>query len=77
MQTKLQPRKNLDLYEKHNTQIEWNMRKIINLLGNRTTQLSKLNAKNRFEINDNERGTYNRNSQLKFTTKILKSSFCG
>ena len=52
------------------------MRKIINLLGNRTTQQSKPNTKNRFEINDNERGTYNRNSQLKFTTKILKSSLC-
>lgn len=52
------------------------MRKIINLLGNTTTQLSKLNTKNRFEINDNERGTYNRNSHLKFVTKILKSSLC-
>ena len=37
---------------------------------------SKFRAKNWVEINDESRGTYNVNSQIKFKTTILKSSLC-
>ena len=40
--------------------------KIINLLDNQTTQPSKFRTKNWFELNDNSRGTYNTNRQIKF-----------
>ena len=48
--------------------------KIINLLDNTSNQPSKFKAKNWVEINDESRETYNTNSQIKFKTKILKSS---
>ena len=50
--------------------------KIINLLGNTTNQTSKLRTKNLVEINDDSRGMYNANSQIKVKTKVLMSSFC-
>ena len=50
--------------------------KIINLLGNTTNQTSKLRTKNLVEINDDSRGMYNANSQIKVKTKMLMSSFC-
>ena len=37
---------------------------------------SKFRTKNCFEINDESRGTYNVNSQIKFKTTMLKSSLC-
>ena len=37
---------------------------------------SKFKTKNRVEINDESRGTYNSNSQIKFKTSILKSRLC-
>ena len=37
---------------------------------------SKFRTKNWVEINDESRGTYNVNSQIKFKTTILKSSLC-
>ena len=39
-----------------------------------TTQSSKFRKRNWVEINDDSRGTYSMNSQIKFETTILKSS---
>ena len=50
--------------------------KIINLLDNTTNQPSKFRTKNWVEINDDSRGTYNTNSQIKFKTSRLNSSLC-
>ena len=49
--------------------------KISNLLDdNKSNQPSKFRTKNWVEINDESRGTYNVNSQIKFKTMMLKSS---
>ena len=51
--------------------------KIANLLDdNKSNQPSKFRTKNWAEINDESRGTYNVNSQIKFKTTMLKSSLC-
>ena len=50
--------------------------KIISLLDNTPNEPSKLRTKNWVEINDDVRGTYNTNSQIKFETLMLKSSLC-
>ena len=50
--------------------------KISNLLDDASSQPSKFKTKNWIEINDESRGTYNVNSQIKFKTTILKSSLC-
>ena len=51
--------------------------KIANLLNhNKSNQPSKFRTKNWVEINDESRGTYNVNSQIKFKTAMLKSSSC-
>ena len=51
--------------------------KIANLLDdNKSNQPSKFRTKNWVEINDESRGTYNVNSQMKFKTTMLKSSLC-
>ena len=50
---------------------------IANLLDdNKSNQPSKFRTKNWVEINDESRGTYNVNSQIKFKTTMLKSSLC-
>ena len=49
--------------------------KIINLLDIKPNQSSKFRTKKWIEINDHSRGTYNTNSQIKFKTSMLKSSF--
>ena len=43
---------------------------------NKSNQPSKFRTKNWAEINDESRGTYNVNSQIKFKTTMLKSSLC-
>ena len=48
--------------------------KIANLIDDTSNQPSKFRTKNLVEINDESRGTYNANSQIKFKTAILKSS---
>ena len=48
----------------------------MNLLENAPNQPSEFRTKNWVEINDESRGTYNVNSQIKFKTLILKSSIC-
>ena len=50
--------------------------KIINLLDNTPNQPSKFGTKKWVEINDDARGTYNKDSQIKFKTSMLKSSLC-
>ena len=47
-----------------------------NLIGNTSSQPSKFRTKNWVEINDELRGTYNANSQIKCKTTMLKSSLC-
>ena len=44
------------------------------MLDNTPNQLSKFRAKNWVEINDDARGKYNANNQIKFKTSMLKSS---
>ena len=49
--------------------------KIANLIDDDTTnQPSKFRIRNWVEINDESRGAYNVNSQIKFKTTMLKSS---
>ena len=50
--------------------------KIANLIDDASNQPSKFRTKNWVEISDESRGTYNVNSQIKFTTTILKSGLC-
>ena len=48
--------------------------KIANLIEDASNQLSKFRTKNRVEINDETRGTYNANTQIKLKTTMLESS---
>ena len=48
--------------------------KIANLIDDASSQPSKFRTKKWVEINDESRGTYNVNSQIKFKTTMLKSS---
>ena len=57
-----------------NTTMEY--QKMVNLIDDASNQLSKFRTKNWVEINDESRGTYNVNSQIKFKTTMLKSSLC-
>ena len=51
--------------------------KIANLIDDNTlNQPSKFRTRNWIEINDESRGAYNDNSQIKFKTTMLKSSLC-
>ena len=50
--------------------------KIANLLDDKSNQPCKFRTKNWVEINDESRGTYIVNSQIKFKTTMLKSSLC-
>ena len=50
--------------------------KISNLIDDASNQPSKFRTKNWVEINDDSRGTYNVNRQIKFKTTMLKSSLC-
>ena len=51
-------------------------KKRINLLDNTPNQSSKFRTKNWVEVNDDARGMYDINSQIKFKTSMLKSSLC-
>ena len=46
------------------------------MIDDASNQLSKFRTKNWVEINDESRGTYNVNSQIKYKTTMLKSSLC-
>ena len=50
--------------------------KIANLINGASNQPSKFRTKTWVEINDESRGTYNANSQIKFKTEMLRSSLC-
>ena len=50
--------------------------KIANLIYSTSNQPSKFKTRNWVEINDESRGAYNVNSQIKFKTTMLKSSLC-
>ena len=50
--------------------------KIANLIDDKPNQPSKFRTRNWVEINDESRGAYNVNSQIKFKTTMLKSSLC-
>ena len=49
---------------------------IKNLLDNTPNQLSKFRTKNWIKINDESRGVYNVNSDIRFKTTVLKFSLC-
>ena len=50
--------------------------KITNLLDDSSNKTSKFRTKNWVEINDESRGTYNDDKQIRFKTTMLKSSLC-
>ena len=50
--------------------------KIANLIDDASNQPFKFTTKNWIDINDESRGIYNTNSQIKFKTTMLKSSLC-
>ena len=50
--------------------------KIVNLIDDTSNQPSRFRTRNWVEINDESRGAYNVNSQIKFKTTMLKSSLC-
>ena len=50
--------------------------KIANLLNDETNQPYKFRTRNWVEINDEARGTYSPNKQIKFKTSMLISSLC-
>ena len=50
--------------------------KVVNSLNDQSNQPSKLRTRNWVEINDEARGTYSLNKQIKFKTSMLRSSLC-
>ena len=50
--------------------------KIANLIDDASNQPSNFRTNNWVEINDESRGTYNVNTQIKIKTTMLKSSLC-
>ena len=50
--------------------------KIANLLNDESNKPSKFKTRNQVEINDEARGTYSPNKQIKFKTSMLRSSLC-
>ena len=50
--------------------------KIANLLNDESNQPSKFRTRNWVEINDEARGTYSPNKQIKFKTAMLRSTLC-
>ena len=50
--------------------------KITNLLDDSPNKTSKFRTRNWVEINDESRGKYNDEKQIRFKTTMLKSSLC-
>ena len=50
--------------------------KLVNLLDNTSNQPSKFRTKNWVEINEDVRGAYSPNKQIRFKTSMLRSSLC-
>ena len=55
---------------------QWNIKKIIYLLDDTTTEPSKLRTVYWVEINDKSRGTYNVTNEIKFKTLVIRSNVC-
>ena len=51
-------------------------KKKANLLNDESNKPSKFRIRNWVEINDERRGTYSPNKQIKFKTSMLRSSLC-
>ena len=49
-------------------------KKIISLLDNKSNQPTKFGIKNLVKINDESRGIYDKESQIRFKTSLLRSS---
>ena len=49
--------------------------KIINFLDNKPNQTTKFRTKNCVEINEESRGMYNKNNQIRSKTSKLRSAF--
>ena len=49
---------------------------IANLLNNKSNKPSKFRTRNWVEINDDMRGAYSPNKQIRFKTAMLRSSLC-
>ena len=56
--------------------IKMEYQKISNLLNEESNQPSKFKTKNWVEINDDARGVYSPNKQIRFKTTMLRSSLC-
>ena len=54
----------------------WSTKKIINLLDNTSNKPSKFRTKNWIKINDNVRGVYSPNQEIRFKTAMLRFSLC-
>ena len=50
--------------------------KIANFLNDESNKSSKFRTRNWVEINDEARGTYSHNKQIKFKTSMLRPSLC-
>ena len=50
--------------------------KLANLLNDESNKLSKFRTRNCVEINDDIRGEYSPNRQIRFKTAMLRSSLC-
>ena len=50
--------------------------KIINLLENAPNQRTKFRTTNWVEVNDESRGTYNTNNQIRFKLSMLRVILC-
>ena len=50
--------------------------KTINLLNDTSSQPSKFRTINWIEINNESRGTYNANSEIKFKASMVRSNLC-
>ena len=48
----------------------------MNLLNDESSKPSKFRTKNWVEINDDVRGAYSPNKQIRFKTSMLRSSLC-
>ena len=51
--------------------------KISNFLNDESNKPSKFRTRNWVEINDEARGAYSHNKEIKFKTSMLRSSLCG
>ena len=63
-------------FNNNNNSIIMEYQKIANLLNDESNKPSKFKTRNWVEINDEVRGTYSHNKQIKFKTSMLRSNLC-